>query len=116
MRRCDTASADPFQDGVASANRGDYATAGMTKAEKNLRALYPHGFGVTRNDDQAVKWYQAAADQGLTDGENHLGWVSGSPKTWPRLKRYQAAADQGNERAQFNLGLFQKIAPAYRWT
>jgi TPR repeat protein len=116
-----SASADPFQDGVAAANRGDYSTAyqawqplaaaGMATAENNLGALYSHGFGVQQDQAQAVKWYRAAADQGLADAENNLGYsyelgLGVTKDLAAALKWYQAAADQGNDRAQLNLGLF----------
>jgi TPR repeat protein len=113
--------ADPFQDGVTAAVRGDYATAfklwqpladaGAANAENNLGALYAHGLGVAADDSHAFKLYRAAADQGLADAENNLGYAYelglGVPKDVAMaLKWYQAAADQGNDRAELNLGLF----------
>lgn len=114
------ASADPFQDGITAAKRGDYLTAfqawqplaaaGMATAENNLGALYAHGLGVPQDQAQAVKWYQAAADQGLADAENNLGYsyelgLGVTKDLAVALKWYQAAADQGNDRGQLNLGL-----------
>jgi hypothetical protein len=60
-------AADPFEDGVAAHNRGDYATAirlllplaeqGLAKAQVNLGLLYFIGQGVPQNDAEAVKWF-----------------------------------------------------------
>ena len=62
------ANARPFDDALAAANRGDYATAfrlyrpladqGYDGAQNNLGFMYANGQGVTQDDATAVKWYR----------------------------------------------------------
>ena len=45
----------------------------MPPAQANLGLLYDHGQGVPQDDEQAVKWYALAADQGEPYAQNSLG-------------------------------------------
>jgi TPR repeat protein len=133
-----TAFAGPYEDGIAAARSGDFATAaqlwaplaesGMAEAQNNLASLYARGAGVKRDDTEAVRLYRAAAEQGLAQAQNNLGYQYeigagvpmnfGAAATW-----YRRAADQGDVNAQFNLGglyykglgVPQDIALAYMW-
>ena len=68
------ANAGPFDDALAAANRGDYATAfrlyrpladqGNASAQDNLGLMYAKGEGVPQNNAEAVKWFRLAAVQG----------------------------------------------------
>jgi TPR repeat protein len=115
------AHADPYQDGIAAAYRGDYsgafklwqplAAAGMAEAQNNVGSLYAGGLGVKQDPAAAVKWYQAAADQGLAEAENNLGYafekgLGVSKDVVQAATWYQRAADQGNALGQLNIGLF----------
>ena len=61
-------AAGPFEDGVAAAKRGDYATAfqlwrplaeqGHAIAQANVGVMYYEGRGVTQDYAEAVKWYR----------------------------------------------------------
>ena len=66
-----------FDDGLAAAQRGDFATAlqewrplaeqGDAHAQFNLGIMYDNGWGVPENDAEAVKWWRKAAEQGYAD-------------------------------------------------
>lgn len=64
-----------FQQGLESANKGDYQTAfklwlplaelGDVAAQYNLGLMYSNGKGIKQDDAEAVKWYhRKAAEQG----------------------------------------------------
>ena len=71
---CSVVFAGPLEDGLAAANRGDYATAlrlwrpladqGNADAQYNIGAVYDKALGVTRDSQEAVKWWRLAAAQG----------------------------------------------------
>ncbi len=111
--------AGPLQDGVAAAQRGDYATAlqlwrplavhGNDAAQFDLGLMYDHGRGVPQNDAEAAKWYRLAAAQGNADAQNNLGVMYAHGRGVPQndaaaVKWYRLAAAQGVAQAQFNLG------------
>ena len=66
-------SAD-FQKGVTAYRSGDYATAirefqplaeqGISDAQYNLGLLYENGWGVSKDNKTAVKWYTLGTEQG----------------------------------------------------
>src|SRR5580658_8972612 len=68
-----SAAAEPLDDAVAAANRGDNATAlrllrpiadrGDAAAQYYLGVIYANGKGVPRDYAAAVTWYRKAADQ-----------------------------------------------------
>ena len=45
---------------------------GERKAQYNLGVMYDNGEGVPKDDAEAVKWYQKAADQGNADARSRL--------------------------------------------
>jgi len=92
-----------FEDGLAAAKRGDYATAlkfwrplaeqGDAKAQNKLGFIYANGRGVPPDDTEAVKWWRLAAEQGHAEA----------------AELYRRAAEQGDAKAQFILGIFYGI-------
>ena len=44
----------------------------MAGSGKMLAKPRGNGLGVTRNVDEAVKWYRKAAEQGLAEAQNNL--------------------------------------------
>jgi hypothetical protein len=68
-----SAGAD-FDEGLAAAQRGDYATAlrewrplaenGEATAQYNLGIMYENGWGVPQDPAQAVQWYREAVKSG----------------------------------------------------
>ena len=71
-----------FDDGVAAYERGDFATAvqefralaeqGVAEAQGQGDAIYDEGYGVPKNDVEAVKWYRKAAEQGHENVKKYL--------------------------------------------
>ena len=68
------ANAEPFGDGLAAAERGDFAAAlkfwrplaeqGDAKLQFAIGLIYYKGHGVPQDDAEAVKWFRLAAEQG----------------------------------------------------
>ena len=48
------------------------AEQGYAPAQYNLGVMYANGEGVAKNDEQAVKWYRKAAEQGDEDAKKLL--------------------------------------------
>jgi uncharacterized protein len=77
------AFAGPFQDALAAYDRNEYGAAlqlmrplaeqGNAEAQNSIGALYYHGYGVTQDFKEAIKWYRLAAAQGNLDAQLNLG-------------------------------------------
>jgi TPR repeat protein len=86
----------------------------ISAAEQSLRAgqyrLAAEQRIFMRDDDEAMKWYRLAADQGYAKAQYKLGLIYQSDKWFDRknnieaAKWYDLAAQQGYAKAQFNLG------------
>jgi uncharacterized protein len=80
------ALAGPWEDGMASYNRGDYVPAiqvfrvlaaeGNTKAQRVLGTMYHKGQGVARNSVRAFAWLSRAAARGDKTAAAQLREVS----------------------------------------
>ena len=76
--------------------------------------MHEKGQGVDQSDDEAVQWYQKAADQGFAPAQHNLGTMYCTGKgglTQSNAKArelYQKAADQGFDRAQAKLTSMEK--------
>jgi TPR repeat protein len=76
-------AAQDFQKGWAAYKRGDYtavltewrplAERGHASAQINLGVIYGTGYGVPRDNAEAVKWYSKAAAQGNANAQYSLG-------------------------------------------
>jgi hypothetical protein len=119
----------PFEDGIAAAKRGDYATAlrllrplaeqGHARAQFNLGVAYANGRGVPQDHAEAVKWWRLAAEvkwwrlaaeQGLANAQFNLGVAYHLGKGVPQdhaeaVKWWRLAAEQGEAQAQAHLGI-----------
>jgi len=78
-------------------------------AQNLLGMNYLEGRGVTQNYEEAVKWFQLAANQGYAVARNGLGWCyshgRGVKQNYEEAVRlYELAANQGYAAAQSNLG------------
>ena len=119
IRKRVPAGAEPFEDGMAAYQRGDYATAlkflrplaeqGNPQAQYTLGYIYAEGVGVPADDGEAVKLYRKAAKQGDADAQNELGamYAAGrgvSQDHSEAVKWFRKAAEQGHREAQHNLG------------
>ncbi|MGK5091386.1 tetratricopeptide repeat protein [Deltaproteobacteria bacterium TL4] len=74
----------------------------------NLGMIYRKGYGLDRNDAQAVFWWQRSAEQGNEKAQNRLGFMFDHGLGVKEDDRqaaawYQKAATQGLAVAQFNL-------------
>jgi uncharacterized protein len=71
--------------------------------------LYEEGYGVDKDVKRAVMWYKLAADQGLTDAQFRLGFLSEQGRGVPHddaeaAKWYTMAAEHGYAPAMARLG------------
>ena len=74
-----------FDNGVAAAQRGDYATAlrefrplaeqGNAEAQFNLGIMYAMGTGVSANNVRAYMWFSLAKAQGYKNASKGFGIV-----------------------------------------
>src|SRR5260221_4740959 len=77
------AAAGPLEDGVAAAQKADYATAlrlwrplaeqGNSDAQFYLGGMYDAGKGVQQDEPVAVFWVRKAAEQGNSNAQIGLG-------------------------------------------
>jgi uncharacterized protein len=80
------------------------------KACYNLGLMYQDGDGVTKNMDEAVKWYTKSADLGYKEAQYTLGSLVFQRMiqsiTYPQaVTYYEQAAKQGHVKSQLNLGM-----------
>ena len=86
------------------------AQAGDPSAQVSLGTSYRFGWGITKNEEEAVKWYRKAAEQGYAEGQYKWGlcFDEGYGVTEDdeeAIKWYHKAAEQGHGNAYFGLGL-----------
>ena len=72
-----------FQQGLESAEKGDYQTAiklwkqlaeqGSASAQFNLGIMYSKGYGVKQDYTEAAKWNRKAAEQGSATAQHAMG-------------------------------------------
>ncbi len=73
-------------------------------AQFELANAYYTGKGVTKDIDQAVKWYRKVAAKGYVVAQHNLGVIYGVQEDYLKAaKWYRKAAEQGDVRAQNNL-------------
>jgi len=75
----------------------------------NLGYAYANGEGVTKNLEEALKWYRMAAEKGNTSAMYNLGdaYLKGEGVTKnleEAVKWYRMAADKGDDAAMYSLG------------
>jgi TPR repeat protein len=111
------ANAGAFEDGLAAAKRGDYATAlrfwrplaeqDNATVQYNLGLIFENGWGVPQDPVNAVNWYRRAAEQRHANAQNNLGFMYANGQGVPQdygeaMKWYRRAADQRLASAQYN--------------
>jgi TPR repeat protein len=79
--------------------------SGNPVAQAGLGEMYRDGIGVPQNDDEAVRLYRLAAEQGYIDAQFELGnlYFSGkcvSQNDTEAFKWFHVAAEQGHDVAQ----------------
>jgi TPR repeat protein len=113
------AHAADIQKGIAAYKDHDYAAAleefqplaqqGDVQGEFYLGLMYDRGYGVTRDDDQAIFWYRRASEQGSLIAQYNLGtkYASGngvSQDYAEAAKWFGMCAERGLAYGQFSLG------------
>ena len=111
--------AEPFEDGKAAYDRGEYAMAlrllrplaeqGDANAQFIVGLSYSEGEGLPQHYREALKWFRKAAEQGLAEAQSELGKIyydgpSVLQNNAEAAKWYFKAAEQGDADAQNNLG------------
>ena len=121
--------ADDVEDGVAAAEKGDFAAAlrlltplaeqGDAKAQFNLGLIYFNGDGVAQDYKTAVKWYTLAAEQGDASAQNNLAnkLIDGQGVAQDYVKAHMwfniAAIDGSSKNAASNRDIVaKKMTPA----
>jgi TPR repeat protein len=82
----------------------------QVKVEYLMGVMYEYGYGVEADIQEALRWYRAAAKQGLPQAQNSLGFMYslglGVKRDAERAAYWlQRAAEQGHSGAQTNLGI-----------
>lgn len=113
-------SSPQFKEAMRAWQRADYEAArilllplaeqGDALALNNLGVMYEKGYGVAKDDAEAVKWYRKAAEQGNTKAQFSLGVMCANGRGVARDDAeasawYLKAAQQGHAEAQYNVGL-----------
>ena len=121
--------AGPFEDGLAAAQRGDFATAlrlwqpladqGYVGAQFNLGVMYRDDLGVPRDYQEAVKWFRLAAEQGNANAQFNLGRMyfngHGVPQDYAEaVMWFRGAADKGTAIAQYALAAYRVLIGFFR--
>jgi len=65
---------DVPEDMAGPANRRESANAGSDRGQLYLGLHYLIGYGVSQDQEEAVKWLRKAAEQGHGIAQWHLGW------------------------------------------
>ncbi len=88
------------------------AEQGNAAAQHNLGVCYKNGYGVAKDDTQAVYWYRKSAEQGVAEAQYSLGsYKNGygvAKDDTQAVYWYRKSAEQGNAAAQHNLGVCYK--------
>ena len=102
--------AGPWEDGMASYNRGDYVPAirlfrplaeqGNAKAQSALGAMYRRGQGVARSSVRAFLWFSRAAARGDARAKVELREVSQTmtPEELSQAREMAQACEASNYR------------------
>ena len=117
-----------FDNGLAAAQRGDYATAlrefrplaeqGNAEAQFNLGAMYNFGYGVPQDYAEGMKWLRKAAEQGNAPAQYNLGimYAMGTGVSTNNVRAYMwwsLAKAQGQVKAAGNLKILrERMTPA----
>ena len=73
----------------------------MRGAQYNLGLMYDDGRGVSQNIEEALKWYQKAADQNYNSALNNIGYIYERKGEILKAKKYYEQAIQQNPNNDF---------------
>jgi uncharacterized protein len=101
--------AEPETAAQKFAHMKEKAAGGDVRACYVLGLMHEQGFGVARDNGQAVLCYRKAAEQGLVEAQYRLGYLyyhgQGVPKNLEQAAEwFTKAAEQGDTQAQAALG------------
>ena len=114
------AQQDRFESGLASKDRGHYATAlrawlpmaeaGNAEAQNNVGYMYEEGLGVPQNYLLAMNWYRQAADNGLAAAQHNMGMLyhhgyGVAENLGEAFRWFKMAADQELAESEYMLAL-----------
>jgi TPR repeat protein len=94
------------QDGLSDAVRDllQQARSGDASAQFAVANAYDGGRGAPRNGEEAMRWYQAAAEQGHAEAQNSVGSGLQAAKKYAEARSwYEKAAAQNHALATNNL-------------
>jgi TPR repeat protein len=110
-----------YELGRAYLKKGDFEAAltqlrkaggqGYAPALNEIGTMYSDGFGVPKDEGEAVKWYRNGAERGYVGGQLNLAFMYENGRGVPRdykaaFQWYSKAAAQGSARAEDSLGYF----------
>jgi TPR repeat protein len=114
------AQQDRFESGLASKDRGHYATAlrawipmaesGNAEAQNNVGYMYEEGLGVPQNYLLAMNWYRQAADNELAQAQHNMGMLyhhgyGVAQNLGEAFRWFKMAAEQELAESEYMLGL-----------
>ena len=100
------------------------AQSGAPAAQFYLATHFQQGLGVSKDLNQAFRWFKAAADQGLAPAQLNVGRMyaegQGVSKSETQARKYfEKAASNGDNRASYNLAVMEELKKnyigAYQW-
>ena len=105
LEKCRKATVDGNVKAIESLKKA--AEQGYADAQFELGHIYEDGLGVEANLDQAIDWYQKAAELGNKEAfeKCRMAAVEGNIKA---IEWFKKAAEQGNVDAQYQLGFLYK--------
>ena len=84
------------------------------RAQYILGFLYENGLGVNKDTNEAIKWYEKAAENGLSDAMFNLGFIyhdgEGVDVNYPlAMEWWKKAAERGESAAMYNVGVMYEL-------
>ena len=77
-------------------------------AQYALATMYEKGLGIDPNDEEALRWYRAAAEQDYLFAQIALAEIYDGKDDAEAARWYRAAAEKGHAIAQINLAIMYK--------
>ena len=74
----------PASTGLQKRNSKRLPSKAWAAAQTNLGLMYSKGYGVTRDESEAVRWYRLAAEQSQAQAQNNLGFMYVNGEGGPR--------------------------------
>jgi TPR repeat protein len=89
------------------------ADQGHTESQVLVGWFYQHGLGVQQSEEEAMKWFQRAANGGSAEAEFYMAKIFSKKGSYDgSLRYYLSAASKGYSPALFRLGWMHEIGRA----